>query len=313
MTASLGEGPKRKMTEIRILPKTEQDLPGLEKLFRDSEQDDSNLKDSLGFIAKAGEEVLGFIGMELGGMGTVILKRLVLDPKIQGHGFTNDLSRKVEDWARELHQDRLVLFTDRKEGFKWAREHGFKQVDSERIKTHVPAWSFFGEENLEQGNFFTRPVIKGLLILGSSNGGRTLMAEAVARTLAPGRMSIYSASLKESPMDPLADRVFREMEIIPEGLHPKPLAEIPLAEVNFIISFDQSMVAELGPQITGGFKPPWQEWVWNIEDPREATGDEEARLASHRKAYKEIRRRIECLFGHRMSLLKTDLSPETTH
>ncbi len=306
MTASLGEGPKRKMTEIHILPKTEQDLPGLEKLFRDSQQDTSNLQDSLGFIAKAGDEVLGFIGMELGGMGTVILKRLVLDPKIQGHGFTNDLSRKVEDWARELHQDRLVLLTDRKEGIKWAREHGFKQVDMKLIKTHVPSWSFFGEENLEEGSFFTRPVLKGLLILGKSNGGRTLMAEAVARALAPGRMSIYSASLEKSPMDPLADRVFKEMGVSPEGLRPKPLAEIPLEEVNYIISFDQSLISELGPGVTENLKYPWHEWIWEIPDPRQAAGDEETKLETHRKVYKEIQRRIECLFGHRMSLLTTD-------
>ena len=306
MTAPWGEGPKRKMTEINILPKTEQDLPALEKLFRDSQQDANNLQNSLGFIAKAGDEVLGFIGMELGGMGTVILKRLVLDPKIQGHGFTNDLSRKVEDWARELHQDRLVLFTDREEGFKWAREHGFKQVDQKLIKTHVPSWSFFGEENLEKGRFFTRPVIKGLLILGKSNGGRTLMAEAVARALAPGRMSIYSASLGKGPMDPLADRAFKEMGIAAEGLHPKPLTEIPLEEVNYVISFDQSLTSELGSKITEKLKSPWLEWIWEIADPREATGDEKAKLAAHREAYQEIQRRIECLFGHRMSLLQID-------
>ncbi|HHI81188.1 MAG TPA: GNAT family N-acetyltransferase [Planctomycetes bacterium] len=300
------------MTQIRILPKTEHDIPGLERLFKVSQQDPSNLQESLGFVAKSGERVLGFIGMELGGMGSVILKRLVLDPSIQGHGFTNDLSRKVEDWARELHQDRLVLFTDRREGFKWAREHGFKEVEPARIKTHIPSWSFFGEENLEKGKFFTRPVIKGLLILGCSNGGRTLMAEAVARTLAPGRMSIYSASLEGNrPMDPLADRVFKEMEISFEGLHPKPLDEIPLEEVNYIISFDKPLVSGLDPEFVGALKSPWQEWVWELPDPRLESGDEEAQLESHRKVYKEIQRRIECLFGHRMSLQKANLSPKT--
>ncbi|GEM_PF-2776933 len=294
------------MTEINILPKTDQDLPGLAKLFRDSNQDASHLKDSLGFIAKAGDEILGFIGMELGGMGTVILSRLVLDPKIQGHGFTNDLSRKVEDWARELHQDRLVLFTDRKEGVKWAKDHGFKHVSKELIKTHVPSWSFFGEENLDKGSFFTRPVLKGLLILGTSNGGRSLFAEAVARNLAPGKMSIYSASLEKSPMDPLAKRVFREMGISPEGLHPKLFAEIPLEEVNFIISLDKPLIQELDPKVQGELKAPWNEWVWEIEDPRDAAGDEAAKLEAHRKVYQEIQRRIECLFGHRMSLLKTN-------
>lgn len=301
------------MTDIRILPKTEQDLSGLEELFRESKQDTNDLANSLGFVAKEGEKVLGFIGMELGGMGTVILKRLVLDPSIQGHGFTNDLSRKVEDWARELHQDRLVLFTDRPEGLKWAREHGFKEVETERIRTHIPSWSFFGEENLEKGKFFTRPVIKGLLILGGTNGGRTLVSEAVARALAPRRMSIYSASLESGPKDPVAEQIIQEMGVSSDGLHPKQLGEIPLEEVNYIISFDRSLVSDLGPEFIGALKTPWQEWIWEIPDPRETQGDEEARLESHRTAYREIQRRIECLFGHRANLLQKDLSPGKAH
>ncbi|MFQ5505621.1 MAG: GNAT family N-acetyltransferase [Planctomycetota bacterium] len=276
------------LSEIRIHPRTEEDLPSVLRLLVAEDVSPEGLDESAGFIVKDGNEVVGHLGIVLLGEGYAVMSHMVLDPRYRGRGLTNGLACHVESWVRARCSATLLGFTNRKTGMHWLEERGFYEVERRLVPERVRHWSLFGTPVISQSRAYIRPVIRGLLFVGRTNSGRTLVAEGLARRMAPPEIAIYSAGLTRSPVEPLAMRSLEAGGVDPRGLHAKELREIPLEEINVLISFDRSCRASL-PLHSQAI----HEIVWEIPDPKL----EGAPRAAFDEAKDEIHKRLSRYFG----------------
>lgn len=129
--------------------------------------------------------------------------------------------------------------------------------------------------------------MKRVLFLCTGNSCRSQMAEAVLNRIGAGRFEAFSAGSRPAGfVHPLALRVLQETGHPVAGLRSKSLEEFRGQRFGAVIT-----VCDRAKEAC----PVWPgaEMIhWSFEDPAEADGTEERKLAAFRKVFSEITRRL---------------------
>ncbi|HXF66534.1 MAG TPA: phosphate signaling complex protein PhoU [Burkholderiales bacterium] len=134
-------------------------------------------------------------------------------------------------------------------------------------------------------------VPRGVLFLCVQNSARSQMAEGWARRLFPPGVRVWSAgSQPAAAVNPYAVRVMREVGIDISAQRPKRVTEVPLGEVDTVITLCAEEVCVLPP--AGLVQENWA-----LPDPASASGSEEEIAAAFRRTRDELRERIGALAG----------------
>jgi arsenate reductase (thioredoxin) len=81
---------------------------------------------------------------------------------------------------------------------------------------------------------------RNVLFLCEDNACLSQMAEASARHLAPPRTRVFSAGVKPGPIPLRVVQAMQELGISMKGQKSKGLAEVPMQEIDLVISFDDA-------------------------------------------------------------------------
>ncbi len=126
----------------------------------------------------------------------------------------------------------------------------------------------------------------GLLFLCVANSARSQMAEAIARSLAPAGLEVFSAGSAPSQVNPFAVRALSEQGLDARGQHSKSVEEIPRDRVGTVITL---CAEEVCPAWLGGA----HHVHWPLADPAALEGSDEEVLASFRTVRDELASRIK--------------------
>ena len=132
--------------------------------------------------------------------------------------------------------------------------------------------------------------MRGILFLCVANSARSQMAEGIALSLAPAGTRIWSAGSRPSSVRSEAIAVLREIGIDISGHHAKPVAEIPAAEVDTVITLCSEEECPL-------FLGKATRLHWSLPDPAAVGGSEAKRLDAFRKVRDELHQRIADLLA----------------
>ena len=102
-----------------------------------------------------------------------------------------------------------------------------------------------------------------ILFLCVANSARSQMAEGLARSMAPPGYRFYSAGSEPGTLHPLAVAALAEMGVDISHHHAKGLAEIPLAEIDTIVTL---CAEEVCPVVPGDVRREH----WTLPDPARA-------------------------------------------
>ena len=78
---------------------------------------------------------------------------------------------------------------------------------------------------------------RNILFLDEDNGCLSQMAEAVAKQLNPPKVRIFSAGNKPSTIPQPIQKAMQELGIKTEGQQPKSIDQIPLQDIDLVVSF----------------------------------------------------------------------------
>jgi arsenate reductase len=126
-----------------------------------------------------------------------------------------------------------------------------------------------------------------VLFLCTHNSARSQMAEGRLRHLAGDRFDVASAGTEATRVHPLAIQVMREVGIDLGSHHSKTLDTLLDHPWDYVITVCDS-ANEQCPLFPG----PTTRIHWSFDDPSQATGDEDQRLATFRRVRDEIRTRL---------------------
>jgi len=126
-----------------------------------------------------------------------------------------------------------------------------------------------------------------VLFLCTGNSARSQMAEGWARFLSKGEVEAFSAGTEPRPLNPLAVRAMAEVGIDISAQQSKAL-EVYLGQpFDFVIT-----VCDRAKEHCPVWPSIKERIHWSFDDPAEATGTEEQRLAVFRRVRDEIRNRM---------------------
>lgn len=129
-----------------------------------------------------------------------------------------------------------------------------------------------------------------MLFLSTGNSARSQMAEALARMMGQGHVESYSAGTEPKPVHPLAIRIMAEIGLDISRNASKGLARFLAEDFNYVISVC-ARAAESCPTW-----PRSREQIrWHFDDPAEASGSEEERLAVFRRVRNQIQQRLSLM------------------
>jgi len=81
---------------------------------------------------------------------------------------------------------------------------------------------------------------RNILFLDEDNACLSQIAEAVAKHLHPPKIRIYSAGVKPTSIPPQVHKVMEEMGISLSGQASKKMNDIPLSEIDLVVSFNDA-------------------------------------------------------------------------
>jgi arsenate reductase (thioredoxin) len=138
-----------------------------------------------------------------------------------------------------------------------------------------------------------------VLFLCTHNSARSQMAEGLLRHLAGERFEAHSAGTEATLVRPLAIRAMEEIDIDISGQESKALDGYLDQPFDYVIT-----VCDDASEACPVFPGARNRLHWSFEDPSQAEGSEDERLAVFRRVRDEIRVRIE------RELVKSRSSPE---
>ncbi len=115
------------------------------------------------------------------------------------------------------------------------------------------------------------------------------MAEGMARTMAPPGFRFLSAGSSPGTLHPLAVEALREVGMDISHHRPKGLDEVPLAEVDTIVTLCAEEVCPVAPAHV-------QRLSWPLPDPARAQGSDAQRLAAFRTTREALERLLPRLW-----------------
>lgn len=116
------------------------------------------------------------------------------------------------------------------------------------------------------------------------------MAEAVAKYLSPPKVRIFSAGIKPTPIPSEAHKVMAELGIPLSGQSSKEMKEVPLSEIDLLVSFGNA-AKKSGPIPSTIKVEDWPVGKFDLPASKDA-----ASLAHFRQERDEIRNRVFALF-----------------
>ena len=126
-----------------------------------------------------------------------------------------------------------------------------------------------------------------VLFLCTGNSCRSQMAEGLLRAMAGDRFEVASAGTHPSTVNPIAVRVMEEAGIYISDHWSKSVDEMAGQKFDFAIT-----VCDNAREACPVFPASVRKLHWSFEDPAEATGTEEERLAVFRRVRDEIAGRV---------------------
>ena len=131
---------------------------------------------------------------------------------------------------------------------------------------------------------------RNILFLCEDNGCLSQIAEASAKHLAPPRTRIFSAGIKPGIIPQHVVQAMQELGISMGGQRSKGLADVPMNEIDLVVSFDEAH--KMCSNLPG--KAPIEDW--KMPHSRANSGASEANLTAIREDRDEIDKRVFALF-----------------
>ena len=126
-----------------------------------------------------------------------------------------------------------------------------------------------------------------VLFVCTGNSARSIMAEALLRHHGGDRFDVHSAGTVPRGVNPLTIRVLEESGIDASGARSKSVNEYLDQTFDYVVT-----VCDEARQVCPVFPGVHASVHWGYEDPAEAEGTEEERLAVFRKVFIQIGERV---------------------
>jgi len=126
-----------------------------------------------------------------------------------------------------------------------------------------------------------------VLFVCTGNSARSLMAEALVRHKGGTAFEVHSAGTEPRGINPLTLRVLAEAGIDAAWARSKSVTEYLGQQFDYVIT-----VCDQARQTCPVFPGVHESLHWGYEDPAEATGTEEERLAVFRRVFVQLGERI---------------------
>jgi arsenate reductase (thioredoxin) len=135
-----------------------------------------------------------------------------------------------------------------------------------------------------------RNVERNVLFLCEDNACLSQMAEAAAKHLAPPRTRIFSAGVKPTAIPLPVVEAMQELGISMKGQKSKSLADVPIQEIDLVVSFDDAhkQCANLPGRV--------RIERWPIAPAAQPSGEAPSNLSAIRARRDEIDKRVFALF-----------------
>jgi arsenate reductase (thioredoxin) len=127
-----------------------------------------------------------------------------------------------------------------------------------------------------------------VLFLCTGNSARSQMAEGYLRNLANSNFEPLSAGIEPKGLNPLAVEVMKEVGIDISQQTSKDVREFLGQAIPYVVT-----VCDNAKQRCPIFPRTYKFLHWSLEDPAEAAGSREEKLAVFRRVRDEIRQKIE--------------------
>jgi arsenate reductase len=131
---------------------------------------------------------------------------------------------------------------------------------------------------------------RSYLFLCVANSARSQMAEGIARSLAPAKVTVASAGSEPTSVRPEAIEVLSEQGIDISGHRSKSVDDIKPEGVEAVVTL---CAEEVCPVFLGKA----HRVHWGLPDPAAVEGDQEVQLAAFRQVRDELRHRLSLLLG----------------
>jgi arsenate reductase len=130
--------------------------------------------------------------------------------------------------------------------------------------------------------------MKRILFLCTGNSCRSQMAQAIINSLGKGRFEAFSAGSKPAGcVHPLAIKTLQDSHVNTDGLRSKSWEEFQGRTFDFVIT-----VCDRAKEACPLWPGQPVSAHWGFEDPAEATGTDERKLAAFRRIFSEIQARV---------------------
>lgn len=126
-----------------------------------------------------------------------------------------------------------------------------------------------------------------VLFVCTGNSARSIMAEALLRHHGGGRFEVFSAGTEPRGVNPLTLRVLEDAGIDATGARSKSVTEYLGETFDYVVT-----VCDEARQVCPVFPGVHESLHWGYEDPAEAEGTEEERLAAFRRVFIQIGERV---------------------
>jgi arsenate reductase len=127
-----------------------------------------------------------------------------------------------------------------------------------------------------------------VLFVCTGNSARSLMAEALLRHHGGDRFEVHSAGTEPKGVNPLTRRILAEAGIDASFARSKSVTEFLGQRFDYVVT-----VCDQARQSCPVFPGVHESLHWGYEDPAEATGTEEERLAVFRKVFIQMAERVK--------------------
>ncbi|MDD5691981.1 MAG: arsenate reductase ArsC [Candidatus Omnitrophica bacterium] len=131
-----------------------------------------------------------------------------------------------------------------------------------------------------------------VLFLCTGNSCRSQMAEGFLRHMAGDKFEVFSAGVKPTQVNPLAIKVMAETGVDISKHRSKSAMEFIGQQFDYVIT-----VCDNAKQTCPVFPGKYEKIHWSLEDPAEAQGSDEERLAFFRRIRDEIKNKVAAFIG----------------